>query len=304
MVGDMRRWLRRVVLVYLVASTLAGVLLGEFALRRGRRPHDDGARERAVAVAAAHGALLQPAHIAAADGVALEGWLFTTGRASRGTVIVAHGSGGWRDHGTAYAAFLLDAGFDVLTPDARGHGDSGGIATYGIKEADDVRRWAAWARGRAPGCCVFAIGSSLGAAHVLLAEAGAPTFCAIVTDAAFATFFDAGLDRVARYLGLGEAGRWLGRPAAWVGLAYVRLLYGTNLLDANPAAAIGRIRVPILLIHGTADLNTPPYHAAALARSQPAATVWLVRGAGHTASWRAEPEQFPRRIVAFLAAGR
>jgi fermentation-respiration switch protein FrsA (DUF1100 family) len=304
MVGTMRRWLVRALLGYLLASVLAGVVLGEFALRRGRRPHADGAQERAAALAAAHGATLQPVRIAAADGVALEAWLFTTGRPSRGTVIVAHGAGGWRDHGTAYASFLLDAGFDVLTPDARGHGDSGGIATYGIKEADDVRRWATWARGRPPGGCVYAVGSSMGAAHVLLAEAGAPTFCAIVTDAAFATFFDAGLDRVARYLGLGEAGRWVGRPAAWLGLAYVRLQYGVDLLDADPAAAIGRIRTPILLIHGTADLNTPSYHAAALARAQPAATLWLVRGAGHTASWRAEPEQFPRRIVAFFAAGR
>lgn len=102
------------------------------------------------------------------------------------------------------------------------------------------------------------------------AEAAAPTFCAIVSDAAYATFLDAGLDRVGRGLGLGGAGRLLGRPAAYAGLGYVRLRYGVNLLDA------------------------------ALAAAQPAAMRWIVPGAAHTAAWRTAPRDFPRRIVAFF----
>jgi uncharacterized protein len=304
MVGSMRRWLVRVVLVYAVASLLAGTLLGEFALRRGQHSRTDDARARAGAVAAAHGARLVDVRLPAADGAALAGWLFTTGRPARGTVLVAHGVGGWRAHATAYAEFLLDAGFDVLAPDARGHGESQGIATYGILEADDVRRWAAWARARSGGGCVYALGASMGGAHVLQAEAAGPTFCAVVTDGAFATFFEAGLDRIARRLPFGDAGRWVGRPAAWAGLGYVRLAYGVNLLAANPVDGIGRIRAPLLLIHGDADRNTPPYHAAALARAAPRATLWLIPGASHTGTWGAAPQEFPRRIVAFFAAGR
>ena len=82
------------------------------------------------------------------------------------------------------------------------------------------------------------------------------------------------------------------------------MVAGASCAHADPATAIGHIRARLLLIHGTADRNTPPYHAAALAKAQPAATLWLVPGAGHTASWRAEPQEFPRRIVAFFAAGR
>jgi uncharacterized protein len=300
MVGTMRRWLLRLGIVYLLVSLAAGVVLGEFALQRGRLLGDrDGARARADVVATARGARLDAIRIEARDGVPLEGWLFTQGTA-RGTVLVAHGVGGSRDHATPYAAFLLDAGFDVLAPDARGHGASGGIATYGVREADDIQRWVARIRERAPAACVYALGSSLGGAHVLMAEASRPTFCAIVSDSAFATFLDAGLDRVARRIGLGDAGRWVGRPAAYAGLGYVRVRYGVNLLDAAPAAAIGRIRAPLLLIHGDADWNTPSYHAELLARAQPAATLWIVPGAAHTAAWRAAPQAYPRRIVAFL----
>ncbi len=299
MVDAMRRWLLRALVAYLLASIAAGVPLGEFALQRGRPPDGGDADARGRAVAARHGAVLRPVRLTAADGVTLDAWLFTRGRPARGTVIVTHGSGASRDHAMPYAAFLLDADFDVLAPDARGHGTSGGFPTYGIREADDMRRWAEWVR-RTPGACVYALGASMGAAHVLLAEAGRPTFCAIVSDAAFATFLEAGLDRIARPLRLGDIGRWLGRPAAYAGIGYVRARYGVNLLEAAPAAAIGRIRAPLLLIHGDDDRDTPVYHARALAVAQPAATLWIVPGAAHSASWRAEPTEYPRRIVAFF----
>jgi pimeloyl-ACP methyl ester carboxylesterase len=305
MVGAMRRWILRLVLAYVGVSIMAGIVLGEFALQRGRLSDGRESRARADAVAAAHGAVIEPLRITAADGVALHGWRFTRhGSApeaqARGTVLVTHGSGASRDHATAYASFLLDAGFDVVAPDARGHGESGGFATYGVREADDVHRWVAWIRARQPRGCVYALGASMGGAHVLLAEASRPTFCAVVSDAAFATFLDAGLDRVARPLRLGDAGRWLGRPAAYAGVGYVRARYGVNLLDADPAAALPRIHAPVLLIHGADDRQTPVYHAQAMARAQPAAILWIVPGAAHTASWRAEPTEYPRRIVAFL----
>jgi fermentation-respiration switch protein FrsA (DUF1100 family) len=298
----MRRWVIGPVVGYLLLSAVAGLVLGEFAVQRGRLHPLADARVRADAVATAHGATIQPAAIEAADGTRLAGWLFTAGATPRPTVIVAHGSSGSRDHATSYAAFLVDAGFDVLAPDARGHGESGGFATYGVREADDVQRWAAWIRRRAPDRCVYALGSSMGAAHVILAEARQPAFCAIAADSSFATFFDAALDRIARPLAVGSAGRWIGRPAAYAGLGYVRVRYGVNLLDADPASAIARVGAPLLLIHGGDDRNTPVYHAQALARAQPGAVVWIVPGAAHTASWGAAPQEFPRRIVAFFRA--
>jgi hypothetical protein len=300
MVAGMRRWLLRIGVVYLLASIAAGVVLGEFAVQRGRLARAGDARAQAEAVARAHDATLVPAHVDAADGVALEGWLFSRVGPPRPTVVVTHGSGASRDHVTAYAAFLLDAGYDVLAPDARGHGSSGGFGTFGLREADDLQRWAAWIRQRTPGTCVYGLGTSLGGAHLLMAEAARPTFCAIVADAAYASFFDAGLDRVARGLPFGDAGRWIGRPAAFAGLAWVRLRYGVNLLRADPEAGIGRIGAPILLIHGEADRNSPVYHTRALAAAQPKAEVWIIPGATHGGCWRAEPQAYPRRIVAFF----
>jgi pimeloyl-ACP methyl ester carboxylesterase len=301
MVGVVRRWLTRLLLGYVLASLAAGVVLGELTVHPWSRPAPADAAVQAARVASAHQASVEHVRQTSADGLTLHAWLFTRPELGpHATVIVTHGHGSSRSHNLAYAEFLLDAGFDVLVPDARGHGESGGMATYGVREADDLRRWAAFAREKALGGCVYGLGASMGAAQLLLAEAGHPTFCAIVADASFATFLDAGMDRIAPRLGMGDAGRWIGRPAAYAGLAYVRVRYGVNLLQADPEAVIGRIRAPLLLIHGDADLNSPVYHTQALARAQPRADVWIIRGATHGGCWRAEPERYPRRIVAFF----
>ena len=65
MVGAMRRWLLRLGCVYLALSLAAGVVLGEFALQRGRLPRDHG-EARARAVAARAGATLETVRIVAA----------------------------------------------------------------------------------------------------------------------------------------------------------------------------------------------------------------------------------------------
>ena len=78
----------------------------------------------------------------------------------------------------------------------------------------------------------------MGGAHVLLAEASRPTFCAIVSDSAFATFLDAGLDRIGgRSASATPAAGWDGPPPTPAS-ATCASATAVNLLDADPAAAI------------------------------------------------------------------
>lgn len=57
-------------------------------------------------------------------------------------VILLHGQAANRANMLGNADLLLRHGYAVLLPDARAHGESGGpIATYGVVEASDVRRW-------------------------------------------------------------------------------------------------------------------------------------------------------------------
>jgi hypothetical protein len=66
-------------------------------------------------------------------------------RGNGDAVILLHGVADNRMGMIGYADLLLRHGYAVLLPDARRHGESGGeLATYGIKEAGDVRRWYDW----------------------------------------------------------------------------------------------------------------------------------------------------------------
>jgi uncharacterized protein len=71
----------------------------------------------------------------------------------------------------------------------------------------------------------------------------------------------------------------------------------------SPANAVRSTRVPILLIHGTADTNVPPSHSRALHALNPTMTgLWEVPGALHVSALTAAPKEYEERVVAWFRA--
>jgi hypothetical protein len=61
--------------------------------------------------------------------------------------------------------------------------------------------------------------------------------------------------------------------------------------------------VPVLVIEDGDDDRMPAGDAARLAAANPRlVAVWHVAGARHVRTWAAEPDEYPRRVLAFLAA--
>jgi fermentation-respiration switch protein FrsA (DUF1100 family) len=59
----------------------------------------------------------------------------------------------------------------------------------------------------------------------------------------------------------------------------------------------------VLLIHGLADRNIPPYHSDLIQmRSPTSVVVWKVPGAVHTGAYKAAPDEFDRRILEWFTA--
>ena len=111
---------------------------------------------------------LTEASIAANDGVTLRGWSIRPRRGNGDAVILLHGHTDNRAGMLGNADLLLRHGYAVLLPDARGHGASGGdLATYGVKEADDIRRWFDWIEQAEAPRCIDGLGESMGAALLL-----------------------------------------------------------------------------------------------------------------------------------------
>ena len=245
------------------------------------------------------GASWETVQVTAADGVVLDGWLFTPRHANGAAVIALHGVGDTRLGMMAHAGFLVRAGYTVLAPDCRGHGSSGGdVISYGIREADDVHRWADLLL-RRPGIRrLYGIGQSMGASILLESLPREPRFRALVADCPFATFEEVACDRLEQRGMLGTAVSW---PVVRMGFLYARLRYGLNLREASPAAAVRAAKIPILLIHGMLDANIPPRHSRQLHALNPATTqLWEGPGADHVAARGTAPEQYQRRVTGWF----
>jgi alpha-beta hydrolase superfamily lysophospholipase len=296
--GPIARKARRLLIAAFIGVTIGGaitpILVSESALHISGRPRAEAAEADAIARGSA--STWEPARATAADGVLLDGWLFTPRVPNGSGVIVLHGVGDTRRGMAVHAGFLLRAGFTVLMPDCRGHGSSGGsVITYGIRESADVHAWADWLLRERPIAHLYGLAQSMGAAILIESLPREPRFRALVADCPFDSFEDIAYYRLEHASGLGHWAAW---PVVQTGFLYARLVYGLNLREASPAAAIRSTTVPILLIHGTDDTNIPPSQSEALHALNPQSTsLWMVPGAHHVAALSANPQEYVRRVT-------
>ncbi len=302
----MRRCVRiglRAAAVYVVFSLIAGYILAEMTLHPGRL-HPD--QPRIAATYAQYGAQLQPVSIHAADGVELSAWYSVPAQDNGRAVILLHGIGDSRGGVAGYGQTFVQNGYRVLLPDSRAHGDSGGdIATYGLRESDDIHRWVSLLYDRGA-TCVYGFGESMGAALVLESLRAEPRFCAVVADSGFSTFRTVAYDREGYFIGLGRYGlerpfgRTIGLLPAEIGFRCAKWRYGVDLAQASPKTALRNSNVPVLLIHGDADINILPDHSRVLAKAQPRAQLWIVPGVGHCGAAGRFPQEFWTRVLGFF----
>jgi len=220
-------------------------------------------------------------------GVTLRGWRCATIEPRRATIVYLHGVADNRGSAAGPIARLLPLGYDVIAYDSRAHGESGGDAcTYGFYEKQDLHRVIETIHGP-----VILIGTSLGAAVALQEAADDPRVAAIV---AAETFSD--LRTVAT-----ERAPWIlthDRIDRAFGLAEREARFDVDAV--SPARAADRIAVPVLLIHGDADVDTPPAHSRRVFdRLKGPKRLILVPGAPHNGSLR--PDVW-REIEAFVAS--
>jgi fermentation-respiration switch protein FrsA (DUF1100 family) len=292
------------VLAWLTLCAAIGLVAVEGALHPGRSPLTPSEEQRAQTVAARNHAVLTNVSVPADDGVILRAWSIRPLATNGDAVILLHGQSDNRAGMLGNADMLLRHGYAVLLPDARAHGESGGpIATYGVKEAADVRHWYEWLHASLPPRCIDGLGDSMGGAQILRSLSVEPSFCAVIAESPFATFQEAAFDRLAQQFNTGPwFGKILLRPAFWAGLAYVQLRYRVDLMQASPEDAVATSSVPILLIHGRADTNLPPRHSEMIQAINPAVVLWEPANAGHCEASTAAPEEYESRVVGWFAS--
>lgn len=303
----MRRWLRLLiwaVSIYLVLSTAVALFLAVVTVHPNRRPILAQEIAEVQNAAANLNAKLADVDIAAQGQATLRAWLIQPQRPNGNAVILLHGLGDNRLGMIGYAQLLLSHGYAVLMPDARDHGESGGdLATYGIIERDDIRRWYEWLDQTEHPSCIYGLGESMGAAHLLQSLAVEPHFCAVVAESSFSSFRQIAYDRMGQRFGTGPwVGRTILRPVVEIALLIARIKYPVDLTQASPEDAIAHTHVPVLLIHGAVDSNIPLRHSLRLVAHNPRLTLWQVPGADHCGAISVAPQEFEQRVENWFEA--
>jgi uncharacterized protein len=302
----MTRLSRAILAISLFALFCAatGVFVAEVTLHPQRRQLDQQAIDQAEQLAHRAGSGLQDVSLKTRDAILLKAWLLRPKADNGNAILLLHGLSDNRIGMVGYAELFLAHGYTVLMPDARAHGQSEGtIATYGLREREDIRDWAHWIATNLNPRCVTGLGESMGAAQLLQSLEGDALFCAVVAESPFSDFREIAYDRVGQF---SYTGPWLGRtllrPVIEAAFLYSRLKYGLDLRQVSPAAAVSATKVPVLLIHGQIDRNIPERHSRRIKSLAPAVVLWEVPHAAHCGAISTAPEEFERRVLGWFSS--
>jgi uncharacterized protein len=234
-------------------------------------------------------------------GPTLRGWLLQAPEDSP-TIILVHGLGGQRtgDGAVDIAARLVDAGYDVLLFDLRGHGESdGNRVSGGYYERRDVLGAYDFIveRGAGPGR-VGLLGLSMGAGIAIMVASQEAGIAAVVADTPFADIDDRIVEETARRTPIPEAVVPVFLPAARL---FADVFYGIELGELAPADAVRQIPYPLLIIHGEADNRTPVSQSERVYGNAPAGSeLWVVSGADHVDAFLNHPDEYVERVLTYF----
>lgn len=206
------------------------------------------------------------------------------------TLVLAHpmgkaAKGFWLRYG--HADLFRRSGFNVLVFDANGFGESQGKS---FDYPADILAAGLWAQRRQPHLPVGLIGASFGAAWGLcaLAREGSPYRTAVL-EAAFPTLPDF----------------WKHYPVANAAIRMSQLIWPSLERNLRPErqAALVKGNPSVLLIHGDADIYTPPQYGERLRRAFGDAAkteLIILPGVDHTYAYRDAKEAYSAHVISFL----
>jgi len=265
---------------------VARVLAGGVSVprpRNRRTPADVGLAFETMTLPSGHGPTLEAWYVPAAD-------------ASRPLVIGLPGYAAAKSALLPAAQALHAMGCGVLLLDFHGAGGSSGSGTaLGVIEARDVAAAVAYARRRWPSRPLVLYGFSMGGAAALRAvavEGVRPD--ALIVEATFDRLLDTTRRRF-HSMGLPAT------PFAELLLFWGGVQWDFDPFTHNPADYARAVRVPLLVLQGTADRRVSADQARRLAAAAGAhATLALYSEVPHRLIVRAEPDAWRRDVQALL----
>lgn len=206
-----------------------------------------------------------------ANGIRLHGW-FIPVQGTAPAVVVLHGWGGNAAHMLEMAPPLHEAGFHALFLDARNHGLSD-HDTYASmpRFAEDLAVAVDYLHERDDVATVGVIGHSVGAGAAIYHASSVDDLDAVVAVSCFAHPGE-----------MMQANFPFPAPVTWGILRGVEVLIGRSLDAIAPRNRIGRVRAPVMLVHGDVDEVVSVGDAYELADCSPDSRLIIVPDGTHS----------------------
>ena len=212
-------------------------------------------------------------------------------------VILVHGFRNTSDDMGKLAKFYYDQGFDVLLPDARGHGKSeGDYIGFGWHDRLDIMQWIDFLTFYGNEQIVLH-GNSMGAATVLMTsgEELPDEVKGIIADSSYSTVKAELAHQLSHIYNLPAF------PLLNVTSFITNMRAGYTFGEASVIKQVAKNTRPLLLIHGDADDLVPTnmsqeiYDVATSEKE-----LWIVEDAGHTKSYDNITLEFEQHVHNFL----
>ena len=233
------------------------------------------------------------------DGLRLHATYFPNSGSKR-VAVCLHGytSQGMSDY-IGLSDYYLKHGFAMLLPDARAHGKSEGeYVGFGCLDRYDLIGWIQWIIDRCGEDVELLLhGTSRGGATVLMASGLSlpPQVKGIVSDCGFTSPKEVFTHVLHSMYHLPAF------PMIQIASAVNRRKAGYGLDDCNAAREVRKAKVPVLLIHGSADSFVPCsmceeiYESCASPKRK-----LIIEGAAHAESYYKAPEAYERALDEFI----
>lgn len=216
------------------------------------------------------------------------------------TVVLVHGFGSSKEAMGGYVAMFHRLGYNTLTPDTRGQGQSQGkVISYGYYESRDYLKWVKQVIAKqGPQSQVVLFGVSMGGATTMMTS-GLKTPSQLKAYVEDCGYTDAQAEITYQAKQMYHLPYW---PMVPLTSAVAKAKAGFYFKDANAVAAVKKNHKPMLFIHGGADSFVPTKMVYQVYRADAGPKQLLVvPGAQHAASLSHAPQRYTQAVKAFLA---
>ncbi|TYC48916.1 alpha/beta hydrolase [Weissella muntiaci] len=238
----------------------------------------------------------------ATDGTKLVGYYVPAAKATKKTVIVIHGFGVDHKAMAPYGTMFHNMGYNVLMPDDRAAGKSGGkYIGYGYLDAKDYLKWIDQVVAKnGQDSEIVVMGASMGGATtMMLSGMNPPTQVkAFIEDAGYSSVSAELKYQAGSMYGLPK---WLSNILIPVVSAYSKVFAGYSYGEADAVKLLKNNQRPMLFIHGGADTFVPTRFVNQVYRATKGPKEkMIVPNAKHVQSYATDPIAYENKVRDFM----